>query len=123
MKHLIPLLIIAVLLTGCGKFGKKLLGNGDEEASAPPPQPIYTQSGKILSDYMVYGDPEFRKARYVTVEVCTEENTDCQFLPRRTEENLTNKEASYLWRNDGVWITYVPKNLVGMTRWTVQVYA
>lgn len=72
---------------------------------------------------MVYGDQEFRKGRYVIVEVCTEEWTDCQFLPRRTEETMTNREASYLWVRDGVWITYVPRNLVGMRRWKVYVYA
>lgn len=125
MNRLNPLVIMfmLVLTTGCGRFGQKLLGTESSDPEPQSPVLIYTQSGKILGDFMVYGDQEFRRGRYVTVEVCTEEWTNCQFLPRRTQETTANKSASYLWVRDGVWITYVSRSLIGIRRWKVRVYA
>jgi len=120
MRQIWILLLVAVMTSGCGKYGQKLLGiEKDDVQPAPAPLPTYVVGGDIRGDFMVYGDQEFRKAVSVSVKVCTKEETDCQLLPRRTQATMDNKEASFMWVRDGVWITYVPRNLLGMRRFTI----
>jgi len=120
MKLLMFFTITVLLTTGCGEFGQKLLGIEKQEP-APTAQVVYETGGQITGDYMVYGDPQFRPGKMITVEVCDQDETTCQALPYRT--SVPKGVASYLIANGGIFINYVPSTLPGMRRWRAKIYA
>jgi len=121
MKKLLMLLVTGILTTGCGKFGNKLLGiEKDTEEIISPPVIVYEVKGSITGDYMIYGDREFNLGKNISVEVCDQNDMNCQALPYRY--SVPKGEASYLVVRGGVFINYVRTKLPKKNRWRARIY-
>jgi len=120
MKRITLLLIVAMLSTGCSRYGKKLLGIEEDKPEPPQARLVYERGGSIVGNWFLYGDPKFKYGDYVVVDVCQEDWTGCQSLPQRS--TVEKGDASYLWGSGAVWLYNVPKNIDGARKWNVKVY-